>query len=165
MSSAAQTNWLITSGVQDPDTVRRLLGLLPGWFGIESSNAAYVEAARKLTTYLAWPGSQLGEGQPVGVLLATRHFPQSAEIHLLAVDPGLHRRGVGSALVRTLEADLITDGCELLEVKTLGPSRADAGYARTREFYLSIGFKPLEELRDLWDPGNPALIMVKMLTP
>lgn len=163
MSSVSQSNWVITSGVPDPDTVERLLGLLPGWFGIPASNAAYVEAAREMSTYLAWPESDPDIGQPIGVLLANRHFPQSAEIHLLAVDPALHRRGVGRALVRAFEADLIADGCELLQVKTLGPSRQDVGYARTRQFYVAMGFMPVEELSGLWDPGNPCLIMIKVL--
>jgi hypothetical protein len=43
------------------------------------------------------------------------------------------------------------------------PSRfPDEGYARTREFYTALGFRPLEELPDLW-PDNPCLIMVKSL--
>lgn len=162
VTPVASTGWLITSGEQDPGTVQRLLGLLPGWFGIEASNAGYIEAARELTTYRAWSDDRPG-GEPVGVLLARRHFPPSAEIHLLAVDPGLHRRGAGRALVRALEADLIADGVEYLQVKTLGPSNPDAGYKLTRQFYLSLGFRPLEELDGLWDPGNPCLIMVKAL--
>jgi ribosomal protein S18 acetylase RimI-like enzyme len=160
---AASTDWLITSGEQDPGAVARLLGLLPGWFGIEASNSAYVEAARQLPTYRAWPGDRAGRGEPVGVLLGRRHFPQSAEIHWLAVDPALHRQGVGRALVRALEADLAADGVEYLQVKTRGPSKPDAGYELTRRFYLNLGFRPLEELDGLWDEGNPCLIMVKAL--
>jgi len=34
---------------------------------------------------------------------------------------------------------------ELLQVKTLGPSLPDAGYDRTRRFYLRMGFRPLEK--------------------
>jgi ribosomal protein S18 acetylase RimI-like enzyme len=161
VASTASAGWLVTSGEQDPGTVRRLLGLLPGWFGIESSNTAYVEAARELPTYRAWPGDRPGGGEPAGVLLARRHFAQSAEIYLLAVDPAVHRRGVGRALIRGLEADLAADGVEYLQVKTRGPSKPDAGYELTRRFYLSLGFRPLEELQWLWDPDNPCLIMVK----
>jgi ribosomal protein S18 acetylase RimI-like enzyme len=108
------------------------------------------------------PGA--AEPEPVGVLLATRHFPSAAEIHLLAVDPSLHRRGVGRALVAALEADLIADGVKFLQVKTLGPTSPDEGYARTRKFYTQVGFQPLEELHNLW-PGNPCLIMIKSLPP
>ena len=68
--------WLVTSGAQDPDTVDRLLRLLPDWFGIESANAHYVAKAHDLPTYLAWPTPHLPvpdtAGHPVGVLLVAR---------------------------------------------------------------------------------------------
>jgi ribosomal protein S18 acetylase RimI-like enzyme len=115
-------------------------------------------------------GSGVGRGRapagdwPAGVLLASRHFPRAAEIYLMAVDPAVHRRGAGRALVVALEADLIADGVEFLQVKTLGPTYPDAGYERTRRFYTALGFQPLEEIPDLW-PGNPCLIMIKCLPP
>jgi ribosomal protein S18 acetylase RimI-like enzyme len=168
--------WLVTTGRQDPATVDRLLHLLPDWFGIEPANVAYVESAAHLPTYLAWPSTTSTPpttstphspapatvAEPVGVLLAARHFPTAAEIHLMAVDPAWQGRGVGRALVAALEADLITDGVTFLQVKTLGPTSPDEDYARTRHFYTSVGFQPLEELEDLW-PGSPCLIMIKSL--
>ncbi len=162
-----QVEWRVTAGEQDPRTVQRLLGLLPTWFGIPASNEAYVAAARELPTYLAWPDRPGEPGraatQPAGVLLAQRHFPQAAEIHLMAVDPALHRRGAGRALVTALEAGLGADGVELLQVKTQGPSHPDPGYALTRQFYLSMGFRPLEETTQWWGAASPCLIMVKAL--
>jgi GNAT superfamily N-acetyltransferase len=155
--------WRVTSGEPAPGAVERLLGLLPGWFGIESSVLEYIAEARTRPAYLAWPGT--GDGQatePAGVLLGARHFPASAEIYLMAVDPAWHRRGAGRALVAALEADLAAEGVEFLQVKTQGPARPDAGYAKTRQFYTSVGFRPLEEIHGLW-PGNPCLIMIKSL--
>jgi GNAT superfamily N-acetyltransferase len=140
-------------------TTKRLLGLLPSWFGIPQANAAYVEAATRLPGLAARSGT---EPEPIGVLLYRRHFPEAAEVHLMAVAPSWHRRGVGRALVATVVADLSTDGCRLLQVKTLGATHPDQGYARTRAFYHAVGFLPLEETNDLW-PGNPCLIMVKWL--
>ena len=158
--------WTVTSGEQAPKTVDQLLRSLPDWFGIESAIAEYVGKAHELPTYLAWPACESpvpgAQSRPVGVLLATRHFPESAEIYLMAVEPATHRRGIGRALVEALESDLIADGVELLQVKTLGPSQADVSYDRTRQFYSRMGFRPLEEIHDLW-PGNPCLIMVKVL--
>lgn len=61
------------------------------------------------------------------------------------------------------QAALAADGVEYLQVKTLGPSNPDAGYAKTRQFYLGMGFVPLEELSQLWDPSQPCLIMIKAL--
>jgi GNAT superfamily N-acetyltransferase len=173
MTSSIQSNqpehlWRVTSGLQAPETVDRLLRSLPDWFGIESANAGYVAKAHELPTYLAWPadgGSVPGtEPRPVGVLLTARHFPQSAEIYLLAVEPAMHRRGIGRALIEALEGDLAAAGVELLQVKTLGPALPDANYDGTRRFYSRLGFRPLEEIHDLW-PGTPCLIMVKVLSP
>jgi GNAT superfamily N-acetyltransferase len=152
--------WLVTSGEQDPGSVERLLRALPHWFGIEASVLEYIQSAHALPTYLARSGPA---DQPVGVLLVARHFPGAAEIHLMAVQPDLHRSGVGRALVGALAADLQADGVSLLQVKTLGPSRRDAGYAKTRKFYAAMGFQPLEERHDIWDEGNPCLFMVKVL--
>jgi GNAT superfamily N-acetyltransferase len=158
--------WIVTSGLQAPGTVDRLLRSLPEWFGIESSIVDYVAAAARLPTYLAWPSEGQNapgpERQAVGVLLAARHFPAAAEIYLMAVDLAVHRRGVGRALVAALERDLAGEGVRLLQVKTLGPSEPNAGYQETRLFYQAMGFQPLEEITGLW-PGNPCLIMIKTL--
>ncbi|MBF8194014.1 GNAT family N-acetyltransferase [Nonomuraea sp. K274] len=140
------------------DITAGLLGLLPSWFGIPESNAGYIESATHLPGLVA-----RADAEPIGVLLCRRHFAEAAEIDLMGVTPSWHRRGVGRALVSRLSSDLITDGCQALQVKTLGPAHPDPGYARTRAFYRSVGFLPLEETNDLW-PGNPCLIMVKWLS-
>jgi GNAT superfamily N-acetyltransferase len=140
-----------------PELVERLLRDLPQWFGIESSIVDYVESARHLPTLVA-----AADGAEVGVLLYEQHFPTTVEIHLMAVDPAYHRRGIGRALVEAAEQVARSAGAALLEVKTLGPSRPDANYDRTRAFYADCGFLPLEELLELW-PDNPCLIMVKPL--
>jgi GNAT superfamily N-acetyltransferase len=166
---SARSSWHVSSGDCAPDTVDRLLRLLPEWFGIEAAIVEYVERARKLPAYVAWACSRSSadadggeEREAVGVLLAERHFPGSAEVCLMAVDPTMHHHGIGRSLLQALEADLIADGVGLLGVKTLGPSRPDAHYERTREFYAGMGFRPLEEIHGLW-PDNPCLVMVKVL--
>jgi ribosomal protein S18 acetylase RimI-like enzyme len=170
MDGRPPPRWRVTSGRQAPEEVARLLAMLPTWFGIDASNAEYIERAHALPTYLAWPGNDEEPGHeeprhPAGVLLAARHFPEAAEVYLLAVDPTAHRSGAGRSLLRALESDLIAEGVEFLQVKTLGPSNPDAGYAKTRAFYAAMGFRPLEEIHGLWDPGSPCLLMVKRLPP
>ena len=81
----------------------------------------------------------------------------------MAVDRSWHRRGVGRALLRAVEADLERDGVRFLQVKTLSASRANDDYEQTRRFYLAQGFVPLEEFPTLWDEANPCLQMVKAL--
>jgi len=141
------------------DDVKRLLGDLSEWFGIEASVASYVEAARTL------PGlAAVLDDEVVGVGVVRQHNPHSAEIEVLAVRRDLHRQGIGSELIARLEADLRAQGTLLLQVKTRGPSAPSSEYERTRAFYEAIGFIPLEERSDIWDAENPCLIMVKPLS-
>ena len=146
----------VTRG-NDPGAVRRILGSLPDWFGIPEANEHYVRAGARLPGYLAST-----DGEVVGVALVERHFPESAEIHLIAVSPEHHGRGVGTALVRAAEEDLLADGAQVLQVKTVGPSFEDEGYAATRAFYAARGFVPLQEHDGLdWD--GPTLVLVRFL--
>lgn len=137
----------------------RLIGLLPAWFGRPEENADYVRSARELPGFVAEDGDE-----PIGLLLYRRHFPESAELHLLAVHPARHRGGVGRALVAASEDALRADGCRLLQVKTLGAAHPDLGYAATRAFYQAVGYLPLEEDTDRW-AGTPCLVLVKVLGP
>ena len=142
----------------DRDAVRAILDDLPGWFGRPEANAAYVAAADTFPNYFAVEPA----GERLGVALVQQHFPVAAEIHLIAVKAGWHRRGVGRALLTTIEGDLRQAGTRMLTVKTLGRADPDEGYRRTRMFYEGMGFVPLEEFADLW-PGTPCLFMAKPL--
>ncbi len=153
------TTFEIAESEPVPDAVGRLLEGLPEWFGLPEANAQYVRDAERMTTLVA----RDGESTIVGVLLHVRHFPESAEVHLMAVDRAWHRRGVGRALVERAGELARADGALLQSVKTLGPTSPDENYARTREFYLACGFLPVEELPELWDPWNPCLILVRPL--
>ena len=136
---------------------RSLLEALPGWFGIPESNDEYVAFAAANPTW-----SAVDEvGNVLGILAPKAHVA-SCEIHLLAVTPEWHRRGVGRQLVEVFEADAMANGFRLVQVKTLGASHPVEGYAATRRFYAALGYLELEELTDLW-PGNPTAIMVKSL--
>lgn len=141
-----------------PEEVARLLATVPEWFGQPEANAEYIEAARTKETWTV----RDEDGHIVGVTLVDRHFPHVAEVHLAVVDRAAHGTGVGTAMLAAIEADAIDGGVTLLEVKTLGASHPDAGYARTRHFYEKFGFLPLEET-DLWGEATPCLIMVKPL--
>lgn len=126
---------------------------LPEWFGIEEATTAYIRTVADLPTF----------GVDDDAILSLKlHNPQAAEVYVMGVRRTRHRHGLGTALLRAAEAYLSARGVEYLQVKTLGSSDPDAGYARTRRFYEARGFVPLEELHDLWEQ-NPCLIMVKHL--
>lgn len=143
----------------DPDGVDRILRALPTWFGIEESIVEYVATAARLPSYLA-----VENNTTVGIALVDRHYPESAEIHLIAVHPDRHRTGVGAALIAAITADLAADGARLLQVHTVGPTYPDAGYERTRAFYRAQGFLPLDEIDGLGWHG-PTQILVAVLEP
>jgi GNAT superfamily N-acetyltransferase len=140
------------------DACARILGSLTAWFGLPEATADYIAHVDSHPTWSAVDG----DGLVVGILDVVRHFPESAEIHIMAVDAEFRGRGIGSALIAAAEAELRGDGARVLQVKTLAASHPDPGYAETRAFYVAQGFSPLEEV-ELWGPDNPALILVKPL--
>jgi GNAT superfamily N-acetyltransferase len=81
----------------------------------------------------------------------------------MGVSPQMHRKGMGRALMNQAQVWLKGQGIEYMQVKTLGPSHPDAGYAQTRAFYEAMGFRPLEEFKQIWNEHNPCLIMIKQL--
>ena len=134
-----------------------ILRLLPEWFGIETAISNYVREIDQLPTFLA-----VNEEQVVGFLSVKQHSEYAAEIYVMAVHPQFHRLGIGRQLVEMAERKLCSSGVEYLQVKTLGASHPDEHYTKTRAFYYSVGFKPLEEFMGLWK-GNPCLQMIKRL--
>ncbi|MHC6175138.1 GNAT family N-acetyltransferase [Glutamicibacter sp. X7] len=137
-----------------------MLGTVPEWFDQEEATRDYIQAARVKETWTV----RNDEHNVVGAMLVDRHFPHTAEIHLMVVDRDFHGTGVGTTMVNAIEADALRSGVRLLEVKTLGASHPDPGYAQTRHFYEKCGFLPLEET-GLWGEHTPCLIMVKPLPP
>jgi GNAT superfamily N-acetyltransferase len=57
-----------------------------------------------------------------GFLALKLHTEAAAEIYVMGVRPGSHRRGIGTALLEAAEAFLRERGVEYLQAKTLGPS-------------------------------------------
>ncbi|WP_246021245.1 GNAT family N-acetyltransferase [Arthrobacter echini] len=113
--------WSSTRDHQVPEDVARLLGTVPEWFGQPECNAEYIEAARSKETWTVRDAA----GRVVGVTLVDRHFSHVVEIHLIVVARAVHGSGVGSAMLAAIEADAVSRGVKLLEVKTLGPSHPD----------------------------------------
>ena len=135
-----------------------ILRALPDWFGIEAAILNYKEGIGQLPTFLA-----KADGDVLGFLSLKQHNLYSAEIYVMAVRPEAHRGGIGRALVEAAASYVHGLGVEYMQVKTLGPSRPNEEYARTRAFYEAMGFRPLEEFKQIWDENNPCLILVKRL--
>ena len=140
------------------ETCRRILETLPEWFGIPASVEDYVATAERSPSVIA-----SRNGDDIGFVTLLRHTPYAVEVYVMAVRPEFHRQGIGRQLLSSAEEQLLRDGVEYLQVKTLAPSKPDDGYERTRAFYSAYGFRPLEEFPDLWDAENPALEMIKVV--
>jgi GNAT superfamily N-acetyltransferase len=119
------------------DTCRRMLGTLPTWFGIPTSVEDPVATADRPPTIIAPLGNE-----DVGLLTLVKHNRHATDVYVMAILPELHRQGIGRELLRDAEAILAADGVEFLQVKTLGPSKPDDGYDKTRAFHLTYGFRP-----------------------
>jgi len=132
-----------------------ILAELPEWFGLPQSNAAYAEAAEREP---AWVAEEAGEA--VGLMVLTDTGFAAIDVHLLAVRPHIHRRGVGRTLIRCALDVTRERGKPYLTVKTQGPSAGYESYERTRRFYEAVGFRGLEEFTEIWGPENPCLIMI-----
>ena len=135
-----------------------ILRSLPEWFGIEASTLEYIKSTDTHPTFVACFNKQI-----VGFLTLKEHNTKSWEIYVMGVYPKYHRQGIGTLLIKCAENFLRDGSCEYVHVKTLGPSHKDINYAKTRKFYLNQGYIPLEEFKDLWDPANPCLLLVKKL--
>ena len=135
-----------------------ILRSLPEWFGIPAAVAQYASEIDRLPTFLA-----LISGQVIGFLSLKQHNSYSAEVYVMGIQPGAHRQGIGQTLMLAAQDWLKTLSVEYLQVKTLGPSNSDPNYSRTRKFYEAMGFRPLEEFKQIWDEHNPCLVLIKRL--
>ncbi len=136
-----------------------ILRALPEWFGIEDSIANYVKKIKTLPTFIARYNNEV-----VGFISLKIHFDRAAEMYVLGILPKYHRKGIGRRLVDAATAYLCGCDIKFLQVKTLSESRDSEHYTRTRRFYESMGFQPLEEFKTLWDERNPCLLMIKSIS-
>lgn len=148
----------ITDDLMKSAITEKILRQLPEWFGIEASLLEYIENVKQKLFYAAYDGENV-----VGFICSKYHNQYTADIHLTGILKQYHRRGIGKELVAVVEKQLIEKGFKMFMVKTLGESVDYEFYHRTRAFYRSVGFYPLEEFREIWDEDNPCLIMAKSL--
>ena len=133
-----------------------VLRALPSWFGIEEAIVDYVEKVKELPFISAYDGDK-----PVGFVAIMQHTPYASEIYVMGILKEFHRKGIGRGLVIACEKHCRENGQEFLTVKTLDESRESKNYEKTRLFYLSMGFKPIEIFPTLWDEDNPCLLLIK----
>ncbi len=135
-----------------------ILRSLPDWFGIETAILDYVEAVKELPMFAFKSGIM-----DVAFISLKLHTEFAAEIYVMGVKQEFHRMGKGSLLVDGAEDFLRKNGYRFFSVKTLSQGRECEAYEKTRKFYLSKGFVPIEEFPTLWGEANPCLFMIKSI--
>jgi len=149
--------------VDDPNAksqiCEKILRSLPDWFGIESAILDYIKDVQKMETWAAV------DSDIVGFLSLNKHNQQTAEIHVMGLLPDHHGKKIGSKLIQAAEESLLSQKYKFLTVKTLSEKRPNESYDKTRKFYLSYGFTPIEEFLTLWGEHNPCLMLIKNLVP
>ncbi len=103
------------------------------------------------------------EGAPRG-LICYGHRPLtrwSWDLYWLLVDPAAQRQGIGTALLRAMEAHIQGVGGRWILVET---ATAPA-YAPARRFYERHGFRLLAVVEDFYDEGEGLAIYIKGLSP
>jgi len=136
-----------------------VLRALPSWFGIESAIVNYVNDIQPMPFYSAFDNEE-----PVGFVAIKKHNNDTAEVYVMGILREYHRKGIGKKLIALCEDYCDKNKITFLTVKTLDESRASKSYKKTRMFYLSVGFKPLEVFPLLWDESNPCLFMAKSIS-
>jgi len=137
----------------------KVLNALPNWFGVPESIADYVSGVGDKPFYGVYDGDAA-----VGFVSIKIHNPHTAEIYVMGILEDYHRNGIGRKLVKICEDYCRLHGMEFLTVKTLDETNPDVYYKKTRLFYESMGFKPLEVFPLLWDECNPCLFLAKSVT-
>lgn len=136
----------------------KILHALPEWFGIEEAIQNYINDVKDMETWCACENDK-----KIGFISLSEPNPYTAEIHVMGVIREWHRHGVGRDLVERAQQSLKEKGYKFLQVKTLSASRSCAEYDRTRNFYMSMGFIPVQEFQELWGAENPCLQLIKSL--
>lgn len=134
----------------------KILKNLYEWFGKEESLLNYVDNLEGKKFYLL----NL-EKENIGFFSIKRNNKYTAELYVNGILEEYHNRGYGKMVMKKIVEDLKEEGYKLLMVKTIGESLVDEAYSKTRKFYRSVGFLPLEEIKEIWGEDNPCLIMVK----
>lgn len=149
----------IQNDIEKSSYTREILEKLPEWFGNRQALDEYAEEVKGLPYYAAVNSAN----KCIGFFSIKIHYQHTGDIFVCGVLPEYQHNGVGKAIYQIVENHLMQRGCKYVIVKTLSDTVDFEPYARTRDFYKSIGFESLITLTEMWDEENPCLIMFKSL--
>lgn len=148
---------VITDKNEKRAIAKKILELLPEWFGIEESREEYIQESMEQDFIAA-----VKDDLPVGFLCLKETGKDTVELAVMGVMKEYHRQGIGRELFAAAKELAIKQGYSFMQVKTVQMGRYDI-YDDTNRFYRSLGFKEFEVFPTLWDEHNPCQIYVMSL--
>ena len=113
-----------------------------------NSRDAFVLVAQRdgeLVGYVAYAPASMTEG--------------SYDLHWIVSEPAHRGKGVGTALIASMEADLRRRNARLVRVET----SATEDYGPARGFYQSMRYNEEARFRDFYRPGDDLILLKKKL--
>lgn len=81
------------------------------------------------------------------------------DLFWIAVDPDVHQKGVGRALINATEDTVRAMGGRIIIAETSGTTE----YESTRKFYVKVGFVNEATIRDFYKSGDDLKIFTKRI--
>jgi GNAT superfamily N-acetyltransferase len=127
-------------------------------FGNLKAIEKYSEWVKNMPFYAA-----LDNEKVIGFVAVKVHNSFTAEVCVMGILEDYHRLGIGRRFIELYENYCRENKKTFLPVKTLDASADYEPYDRTRKFYESMGFVPLEVFPLYWDKDNPCLFLAKYI--
>ena len=147
--------------IEDPEERRKIsreiLEALTEWFEVVESREQYIRESAGWSFWAAFDGDK-----PVGFICVNQTGNATVELAVMGVRKDYHRGGYGRKLFEAAKAYAVNHGYEFFQVKTVRMGMYE-DYDKTNEFYISLGFKELEVIEELWGAENPCQIYVMRL--
>ena len=121
---------------------RKITADLPEYFGLPEVNEHYAIGVRSRLNLAACIGEEY-----VGLISIDVPYPENANIYWMGILRDYHRTGIGKILSYEAFKQAKNRGAKTISVETLSPKEADENYLKTYNFYRSLGFAPLFNLK------------------
>jgi len=115
---------------------RKILSKLPAYFPYTEPSENYIKNTKDITMIV----KEDINGNPLGFLTINPKNKNTAEIHVMGVDPNYQRQGVGSSLINKAKYLATLNGFTFLLVKVINNNLFKAA----RNFYEKNEFRSIE---------------------
>lgn len=131
----------VTSDVAET-LCRKISKNLPQYFGLAECNENYAQGVKENTNF-----ALSVNGEWVGLLSLSFPYTKAGQIYWMGILNQYHHQGLGRLLIKEACIFAQNQGAKLLTVETLSPTVVDENYSKTFNFYKSLGFEPLFDMK------------------